>query len=66
MHSLAIIIPPTGQAGTTLMYFRPILNKAILGASAFVVGFWWSLKFPLRIDVLEEQDGVALGISLPT
>ena len=32
----------------------------------FVVGFWWSLKFPLRIDVLEEQDGVALGISLPT
>ena len=27
------------------------------------VGFWWSVKFSLRMGILEEWDGVVLGVS---
>ena len=28
-------------------------------------GFRWLIKFSLRMGILEEQDGVALGVSWP-
>ena len=30
---------------------------------AMFVDIWWSVKFPLRMGVLEEQDDVVVGVS---
>ena len=43
------------------MYFDVV--KAVL--LAMLVNFQWSVKFSMRMNILEEEDGVVLGVSRP-
>ena len=40
-----------------------VLMLSRLFCMAMFMDFWWSVKFSLRMGVLEEQDVVVLGVS---
>ena len=43
----------------------PYSMKGLVTGTAVLVDFQWSVKFTLRIGILEEQGGVILGMSWP-